>query len=61
MNPSYPPNTCVSTLLIKSESVQAGLIPTISAYSNPICPVLGLFFNTPIIPFDDNCPVAVTG
>jgi len=25
-----------------------------SAYSNPIDPVFGLFFNTPIIPLDDS-------
>ena len=36
-------------------------LDNVSAYSNPIDPVLGLFFNTPIIPFDDSCPVAFTG
>jgi hypothetical protein len=61
MYPSNPPKTCVSTELIKSESVHDGLIPTISAYSKPIDPVLGLFFNTPIIPFDDACDPAVVG
>ena len=50
MKPSNPPNTCVSTLLIKSESVQDGFIPTISAYSKPREPVLGLALITDINP-----------
>ena len=57
--------TLVKNLMSDNKDAQVeiyeGLTPTISAYSNPIDPVLGLFFNTPIIPFDDNCPVASTG
>ena len=51
----------VSTLLIKSVSQQAGLIPFKSAYSKPNVPVSGFAFNTAIIPLQLVSTVSVTG